>query len=101
MKIALFAAAAMIAAPALAQTTPTTPMQDQSSMPAPAPTTPATPPTTMPDGAMPAAPAPAPMAPDSAAPMPMAGGKLPWCRKGQYTACREHENAKGAGMSKM
>ena len=61
-----------------------------SSMPAPDSSMP------MNNGSMPAA-----MPADGSAPMPMAGDKLPWCRKGQYTACREHENKKGEGLSKM
>lgn len=113
MKIALLAAAAMIATPLMAQTmppssstSPTAPV-DSSSTGSTTSTTTTT--DTMNSGSMnsgstmstpPAASTGAPMTTDSAAPMPMAGGKMPWCRPGQYTGCREHETKKGEGMRK-
>ena len=113
MKIALMAAVALVAAPAIAQTTPQTtpPAGDQSTMTPPAttapttptdPTTPADPTVATPSGA-PTSQAPAaapmtqPMTTDNAAPAPAASsGPLPYCRAGQYTGCREHSNAAGA-----
>jgi hypothetical protein len=40
----------------------------------------------------------APMSTSGNAPMAAADGNLPMCRQGQYTGCRERENAKGQGV---
>ncbi|WP_174293267.1 hypothetical protein [Sphingomonas bacterium] len=100
MKTIILAAAAMIAVPLSAQTTPASPTTPDGVT---SPSTPgttqqtqgATPPPADASTPAPAAPAdqsmaPTPATPADTAPAPAPStGKLPVCRQGQYTGCRE------------
>ena len=114
MKLLFLAAAAMIAVPAAAQTTSTTPTDTSGQMSDDQMSTDQTTDGAMQDpagGYMPSAPAlsgtPQPGAtvvfqpsksPSEAYPPPAAMADYPWCKPGQTDDCKERENARGEGL---